>query len=79
MEQAESPNIPFTVLRTRFEKAPSVVVYDNACNLQAYAFNRDPGYFKSTLFVVDRFHWFNHTGKIWWRNVFHYLSLHVLL
>ena len=45
--------------------APKVVVYDSACNLHAYCLNinyRDPLFFKSTWFLVDRFHWPNHTG-----------------
>ena len=43
--------------------APKVVIYDNACNLHAYCrLNRDPLFFKSTWFLVDRFHWPNHTG-----------------
>ena len=62
MENAESPNIPFTILKTRFESAPKVVIYDNACNLHAYCLNRDPCFFKATWFLVDRFHWVNHSG-----------------
>ena len=62
MDNGESPNIPFTIIRTRFPKAPSVVVYDNACNLQKYCLLRDPGFFKCTKFFVDKMHWWNHTG-----------------
>ena len=42
--------------------APKLVVYDNSCKLQVYALNRDPGFFSGTRFLVDRFHWRNHTG-----------------
>ncbi|XP_062376267.1 uncharacterized protein LOC134064364 [Sardina pilchardus] len=62
METSESVNIPFTILRTRFQSGPRVVLYDNACKLHAYALNRDPDFFKETWFLVDRLHWKNHTG-----------------
>ncbi|XP_076110329.1 uncharacterized protein LOC143079061 [Mytilus galloprovincialis] len=62
MQCNESPNVPFTFFRTRFKKAPSVIIYDNACNLQNYALNRDPAFFKETKFVVDNLHWKNHKG-----------------
>ncbi|XP_067949054.1 uncharacterized protein [Watersipora subatra] len=62
MDNHESPNTPFTAIRTRFTAAPEVIVYDNACNLHKYAINRDPGFFAKTKFLVDGFHWGNHTG-----------------
>lgn len=62
MESNESPNVPFTFLRTRFKRAPRTVVYDNACNLHSYCLNRDQGFFQATLFVVDNMHWGNHTS-----------------
>ena len=49
--------------------APDCIIYDNSCNLQSYCLNRDPGFFKNTMFLVDRFHWKNHTG---------FLDLHYL-
>lgn len=42
--------------------APSVVIYDNACNLHNYCLNREPAFYKMTWMVVDRLHWPNHTG-----------------
>lgn len=42
--------------------APSVIIYDNACNLHQYILNREPVHFKSSWLLVDRFHWPNHTG-----------------
>ena len=42
--------------------APSVIIYDNACNLHSYCLNREPAFFKQSWMVVDRFHWPNHTG-----------------
>ena len=43
--------------------APKVIIYDNACRLHMYSLNRDPGFFMKTRFLVDRFHWKNHTGE----------------
>lgn len=60
MVTAESPNVPFTFLKTRFEQPPEIVIYDNACNLFQYALNRDPAYFKETRFLIDSLHWPNH-------------------
>ena len=65
MMRHESPNVPFTILRTRFATPPEVVIYDNSCNLSAYCLRRDPGFFKNTKFVVDRFHFKNHTGEFY--------------
>ncbi|KAK3109037.1 hypothetical protein FSP39_021641 [Pinctada imbricata] len=62
MPNNESPNVPFTILRTRFKKAPKCVIYDNACKLHAYCISRDPLFFKDTVFYVDRLHWDNHKG-----------------
>lgn len=42
---------------------PKVIIYDNACNLHEYALNRNPRMFKDSQFLVDRFHWDNHTGS----------------
>ncbi|KAJ8334576.1 hypothetical protein SKAU_G00402150 [Synaphobranchus kaupii] len=62
MESAESVNLPFTILRTRFQTGPEMVFYDNCCRLHAYCLNRDPVFFKNTWFLIDRLHWKNHTG-----------------
>ena len=43
--------------------APKVIVYDNGCNLHQYCLNREPDYFRESRFLVDRFHWPNHTGN----------------
>ena len=45
--------------------APDTLVYDNGCNLHNYCLNREPQFFKCTRFFVDKFHWRNHTGKLW--------------
>ncbi|XP_074650783.1 uncharacterized protein LOC141905706 [Tubulanus polymorphus] len=62
MESHESPRFPFSIFKTRFPRPPSMIVYDNACKLHQYALNREPEFFKNTIFCVDRMHWVNHTG-----------------
>ena len=62
MQSCESPRHPFNIFRHRFQKAPQVIVYDNACKLHQFCLNREPYYFRNTLFVVDRFHWRGHVG-----------------
>ena len=62
MDTCESPKHPFEIFRSRFETAPVVIIYDNACKLHQYCLNREPLFFKNTLFVVDRFHWKGHVG-----------------
>ncbi|KAL3868521.1 hypothetical protein ACJMK2_041322 [Sinanodonta woodiana] len=62
MKVHESPDVPFTLPRTRFRKAPNLVVYDNACSLHVYSLNKDPVFFKDTSFRVDSLHFRNHTA-----------------
>lgn len=45
-----------------FIAAPTTLVYDFACGLHKYCLNRDPTFFKNTVFLIDRLHWDNHTG-----------------
>jgi hypothetical protein len=61
MRHAESPRTPFEVFFTRWQKAPDVVVYDNACNAQQFVLNREPAFFAGTKWLVDGLHWPNHT------------------
>lgn len=44
--------------------APTVVVYDNACNLQRYVLKRAPHFFRHTAFRIDRLHIFAHKGQV---------------
>ena len=62
LDSAESAHHAFATLRTRFDKPPSIVVYDNACNLSEYCLNRDPFFFSDTLFLVDALHFSNHVN-----------------
>ncbi|XP_065064713.1 uncharacterized protein LOC135690945 [Rhopilema esculentum] len=75
MTTSESPEVPFNVLFTHFEKAPKVVIYDNACNLHEYCLNRQPSFFQETRFLVDRLHWKNHSGCSEGYNMDRYLDL----
>lgn len=52
------------VFNTLLYAAPKYVIYDNSCNLHEYALNRDPGFFRHSRFLVDRFHWKNHKGNV---------------
>ena len=57
---AEGRRDAFFVLRNLASK-PKVVIYDFACQLEAYCMARDPFYFKDVVFLIDRFHHHNHT------------------
>lgn len=59
---AEGRNEAYSFLTGYFAEAPQVVIYDFACNLQEYCLNRAPSFFQNTLFVIDKFHWQNHTS-----------------
>lgn len=58
---AEGRNNVFSAIYTRWEKAPSLVVYDFACALQPYCMTREADFFGKTLFVIDTFHAKGHT------------------
>jgi hypothetical protein len=62
MDSSEGRDDPFSILKMFLEMAPEVVIYDFACSLEEYAMNRDPWWFRDTLFVIDRFHWPNHNA-----------------
>ena len=57
----EGRNIPFSFFLRMLPRAPKFVVYDYACQLREYCFNREWEYFKGTLFFMDRFHAWNHS------------------
>ena len=50
------------IFRSWFQTASNVKFYDNACKLHQYCLNREPQFFKQTLFVVHWFHWNIHVG-----------------
>eukprot|EP00198_Chlamydomonas_reinhardtii_P005464 XP_001694800.1 predicted protein [Chlamydomonas reinhardtii] len=62
LPRAEGRNEMYSWMVSFLPRAPEVVVYDFACSLHEYCLNRAPAFFCGTRFVVDRFHWSNHTG-----------------
>ncbi len=61
MRNYESPKTVFELLFTRWQISPSVVCYDNACNLAKYCLAREYAFFRETQFVLDRLHVNAHT------------------
>ncbi|KAE8243408.1 hypothetical protein A4X03_0g7774 [Tilletia caries] len=59
--QSEGRNDVFSAIYCHWPIAPSVIVYDFACQLGPYSLRREPDYFKDTLFVVDQMHEKGHT------------------
>ena len=62
MDTCKSQKHPFKIFRSHFETAPSIIIYDNVCKLHQYCLNREPQFFRHTLFAVDRFHLKGHVG-----------------
>ena len=57
----EGRNDVFSAILRYWEHAPDVVIYDFACQLGPYCMQREPEFFKDTLFVVDEMHANGHT------------------
>ena len=62
MSYSESPRFLFSLLLQYWERAPSLILYDNACHASEYCVNREPDFFKNSVFVIDKFHYRNHTA-----------------
>jgi hypothetical protein len=62
MPKAEGRDDVFSALLCYFDTAPSVVIYDFACQLAPYCRNREPEFFKNTLFVIDEMHAKGHSN-----------------
>lgn len=62
MSEAEGRDDLFSALLCYFDTAPSVVIYDFACQLAPYCRNREPEFFKDTLFVIDEMHAKGHSN-----------------
>ena len=60
MTKAESPRTLYELLATRFPTPLAVVIYDNACNVCAYAMNRVPAHFRFTQWLSDGMHYKAH-------------------
>ncbi|XP_066935338.1 uncharacterized protein [Clytia hemisphaerica] len=56
------PNLTSGIFTIYCPHAPDYIVYDNNCSLHSYCLNRDPLFFRWTKFLIDRFHWKNHTA-----------------
>ena len=61
IEKAEAQKDVMCALLMHWEKAPRVILYDNACHLMKYCHSREWEYFKNTTFLIDEFHQYNHT------------------
>ena len=61
MHNHESPRTLFELFYSRWQVAPAVICYDNACNLAKFCLAREYGFFKRTKFVIDRLHFYSHT------------------
>lgn len=62
MSSSESPRFPVNSLVEYWKIPPKYVIYDNSCHAHEFALNREPSFFKNTHFLVDKFHWRNHTA-----------------
>ena len=62
MYQAVSPMYVFQTVYGRWETAPKLLIYDNACNALTYALRREPFFFRNTLWLVDSLHYVNHSN-----------------
>ena len=63
MRSCESPKHPFSIFQQRFQKAPQLLFMTTLVSFtMQYCLNREPHFFRSTLFAVDRFHWRGHVG-----------------
>lgn len=60
MESAESPRTVFELLYCRWQRAPRVLCYDNACNAIQYCLNRECQFFQDTSPFVDSMHYRDH-------------------
>jgi hypothetical protein len=44
------------LLLTRFDYPPEIIIYDNACNLHDFCVHREPDFFKTVQFIIDKLH-----------------------
>ena len=64
MNGSEGRKDPSQALYTHLPTAPSIIFYDNACQLEEYFLNRESGYYKNTKFYHDTFHGYGHNAQI---------------
>lgn len=58
----ESPETMFSLMYQRFPDANRVIIYDCACKLLEYCFDREPEFFKHMVALLDRLHAKGHVG-----------------
>jgi hypothetical protein len=58
--QAEGRRDPHAALFLFMEKCPDILVYDFACQLSDYCLSREPGFYRSCCFCIDKFHCTGH-------------------
>jgi len=56
LASAECPRVVLKILLSRFPKSPSLIIYDNACNLQKLCMKTAPTFFQDSVFLIDRLH-----------------------
>jgi hypothetical protein len=56
MQFSESERTVHNLLYSRWEKPPSMVVYDNACNTDLFVTARSPAFYRDCQFILDRLH-----------------------
>ena len=54
--RAEGLRDVYAAIRSHWENAPDVIVYDLSCALEGYCRSRDQQWFRNTKFIVDDFH-----------------------
>lgn len=62
MPKSEGLNDPFSAVYCHFQTAPKLMIGDFNCRLHTYAMNREPEFFKETVFGIDECHCKGHTG-----------------
>jgi hypothetical protein len=60
IEGKESARDVMAAIMSHWERAPDMIIYDDACHLMDYCHAREWGFFKDTIFLVDLFHMRNH-------------------
>ena len=62
MPDAESPRTIFDLLYTHLQQPPELFMMDNGCNVHLFVKGREPQHFSSTRFLIDEFHYRDHTN-----------------
>lgn len=60
LRKGESCQVIYQIMSSRPSLIPETFIYDNACNLHEYCFNRNPAAFINTTFLCDGMHYNGH-------------------